>query len=264
MSGRGVNVSLACWPGLRHQAALCELFELSSTGQLQEPLWGALQIEHVQLVPQNTGVLHIETCQELARWRTQTQLRLHANVRVLLKQPAVPELGDLTTLPEFWAQAARCSAALGASVYSAHACARHMAPSLQAVFEHARSLEQLFGHTVAIEGSYPTRRGPGHWIASWAEYGALLDSGLSYALDLSHLNIVATQSGHVDWGLVQEMLAAPQCVEIHVSDNDGSGDQHQVCDEAPWWTQRLEQCNPLAVVFTEGNHRIRGKRTLQP
>ena len=55
--------------------------------------------------------------------------------------------------------------------------------------------------------------------------------------------------------LVAEMLACERCIEVHVSDNDGQGDWHQVCAEPPWWHPLLPHIHPHAVVFSEGNHR---------
>ena len=40
------HVSLACWPGLRHEAAAALLCD-----PIEEPLFGRLSAEHVQLVP---------------------------------------------------------------------------------------------------------------------------------------------------------------------------------------------------------------------
>lgn len=51
------------------------------------------------------------------------------------------------------------------------------------------------------------------------------------------------------------MLACDRCIEVHVSDNDGSGDWHQVCQATPWWAPLLSHINNQAVVFSEGNHR---------
>jgi hypothetical protein len=76
-----------------------------------------------------------------------------------------------------------------------------------------------------------------------------------YALDLSHLHILATRTGRRETTLVAEMLACERCIEVHVSDNDGQGDWHQVCAEPPWWHPLLPHIHPHAVVFSEGNHR---------
>ncbi|MDR2032821.1 MAG: hypothetical protein LBP86_11370 [Azoarcus sp.] len=91
---------------------------------------------------------------------------------------------------------------------------------------------------------------------TWAEYRALFESGVPYALDLSHLNILATWSGRRETALVAEMLACERCLEIHVSDNDGHGDGHLVCEAPPWWFDLLDGCHGGAVIFAEGNHRF--------
>jgi hypothetical protein len=86
----------------------------------------------------------------------------------------------------------------------------------------------------------------------------LLESGAHYALDLSHLHIVATASGYVEWGLLQELLASPKCLEVHLSGNDGSADQHHALDVAsvPWWWVLLADVNPNAVLFSEGRQSV--------
>ena len=116
---------------------------------------------------------------------------------------------------------------------------------------------------VGIEGMYPAKGNP-YLCSSWMEYRQLLDSGVRYALDLSHLNIVACAERRVETGLVKDMLASPNCIEIHVSGNDGSHDQHRAIDGNEWWIGLLlEKASPGAVVFAEGN--LRGvNRTVLP
>jgi hypothetical protein len=82
-----------------------------------------------------------------------------------------------------------------------------------------------------------------------------LESGVPYAIDLSHLHILACHSGVRDDALVRDMLACERCIEVHVSANDGRGDWHQICQRPPWWWPLLRHINPKAVVFSEGNHR---------
>lgn len=127
-----------------------------------------------------------------------------------------------------------------------------MAATLDGVFDHARRCADRFGCPVAIEGMYPAKHAA-YLISTWAEYRALFDSGLPYALDLSHLNIVAVQSGVRHDALVADMLACERCREIHVSDNDGTGDQHRVGTSPAWWWPLLARAHPGAVIFSEGN-----------
>jgi len=110
---------------------------------------------------------------------------------------------------------------------------------------------------VGIEGHYPTKHDI--WLLStWAEYRVMLESGVHYALDLSHLHIVATGSGYVEWNLLRELLASPKCLEVHVSANDGSADQHHALDvnAVPWWWPLLAYVHANTVIFSEGRQTI--------
>lgn len=245
----GVQASLACWPGMTHLAAAQAAMQGAS-----EPQVGALLTDHIQLVPQSVDVLDESLAALLASTWPSTQFRLHANVRVLARR----RWANLCTFArdlDWFQAAARVHRVLGASVYSAHAGLRHEA-TLAELFDNARRCADLFGCRVAIEGQYPTAGDDAHQflLSSWAEYRSLLDSGLPYALDLSHLNILAHRSGHRDDALVADMLASPACLEVHVSDNDGRADAHRVLQREPWWWPLVRFIQPGAVVFSEGNH----------
>ncbi len=126
------------------------------------------------------------------------------------------------------------------------------------MLDNARRLRDLFECRVGVEGQYPSRRDQ-LLVDSWSEYRQLFDSGVDYAIDLSHMNIVATHAGHWETTLLQEMLACERCIEVHLSDNDGRGDWHQTCDRAPAWQPFLSSIHPDAVVFTEGNRLYKRK-----
>ncbi|MGC9128977.1 MAG: hypothetical protein ACP5GA_09655, partial [Acidithiobacillus sp.] len=89
-------------------------------------------------------------------------------------------------------------------------------------------------------------------LSTWQEYRALLDSGVKFALDMSHINILAHRSGERNEGLLREMLASSACVEVHISGNAGDADTHGQLATAPWWWPLMDSVNPSAVVFTEG------------
>lgn len=244
-----VRVSLACWPGMPHLAAA----QAAMRG-VAEPQVGALLTDHIQLVPQSCDLLDAGLAEVLANAWPSTAFRLHANVRVLPRR----RLADLCTFErdrDWFEAAARVHRVLGASVYSAHAGQRRDA-TLDEMFDNARQCADLFGCPVAIEGQYPIAGGDPHrfLVSSWSEYRALLDSGLPYALDLSHLNILAHRTGQRDDTLVAEMLSSPACLEVHISDNDGRADTHRVLLREPWWWPLLRHIHPGAVVFSEGNH----------
>lgn len=113
-------------------------------------------------------------------------------------------------------------------------------------------MEDVMGVPVGVEGMYPAP-GDRYLISTWHEYRVLLESGVKYALDLSHINILAERSGTREETLLQELLSSPSCIEIHVSGNDGQRDSHCQLASQPWWYQALlTHRNPDAVIFTEG------------
>lgn len=241
------HVSLACWPGQRHELAARQLQQ-----DLSEPLLGRLSTAHVQLVPQSFGVLTEAAADCLLAAFPDSRFRLHANVRVL---PAlcIADLSGYRSHADWFRQAARISRRLAAPAYTAHSGARAEV-TLAEMLDNARRCADLFECPVGVEGQYPAQGDP--WlVSSWAEYRQLFESGVPYAIDLSHLNILATRSGVRDDALLREMLACDRCIEVHVSDNDGQGDWHQVCETPAWWFPLLRHINPNAVVFSEGNHR---------
>lgn len=243
-------LSLAAFPGLRHEKAI----EYAHGKTHEEPLFGRLSTEHIQLVPQNHGLISEELCKVLVAGYPETRFRLHANVRVL-PEFVVADLSGFETHRVWFNQAAKLSRTLGAGGYTAHAGARREA-TMEQMLESTRRAADLFGCPVGVEGHYPTKT-DAYLVSSWAEYQQVFESGVPYAIDLSHLNIVACASGVQERTLVAEMLACERCIEVHVSDNDGSGDQHRVCESEPWWADLLVHINQTAVVFSEGNHRRR-------
>ena len=246
------NVSLAAFPGARYDEALHRALVLP----VSEPALGKLSTRHVQLVPQTCREqLTRELAQEIARRFPDTQFRLHANVRVLEKHRLNADLSAFSENTDYFAELAAISRALDANGYSAHAGSRE-AGSFDDVLNAARRASDAFGCAVAVEGHYPTPREGNRWnVSSWAEYRSLFDSGVPYALDLSHLNIVGHHSRMYETNLVREMLACERCIEIHLSDNDGRGDQHQMLNIGPWWWALRAYFNTAAIVFSEGNQR---------
>jgi hypothetical protein len=244
-----VHVSLGSYGRTSHLAAIASMLVTHPA----DPILGRLSTDHVQICPQNHGQFTLEMAQEVRRALPDICWRLHANVRVNGAHRMV-DICDWPQARDYFTDLARLSSALNAPAYSAHAGKRGQA-SLAEVFQFARELEDLFGVPVGIEGHYPTK-GDFWLLSSWAEYRALFASGVHYALDLSHLHILATRSGIWEWNLVREMLACERCIEVHLSANDGHADQHLPLLERPWWFPLLADIHPHATVFSEGSQRI--------
>lgn len=243
-----VNVSLAAWPGLTFQEALQEALHSLP----REPLLGPLRLDHIQLCPQNRGVLTRDIASELRRRTPHARFRLHANVRVLPER-YLYDWCDWNSANRYWRALASTSRTLGAPGYTAHAGRRDRC-SLAALFDNARRASDVFDCPAGIEGHYPTRDNV-FLISDWDEYQALFESGVPYALDLSHLNILVFRSRRCERTLVQEMLACERCIEVHLSANDGLHDQHRVLDQEPWWWPLLEHVHDDVVIFSESNQR---------
>jgi hypothetical protein len=253
-----IQCSMAAFPGMSHLDAVQLAMARQASGQLEEAALGTISLGHVQLVPQNRGCLDESLAVGLRAAYPKTQFRLHANVRISDRW-AIYDLSGFELHRAHFVGAAKIHALLGATAYSAHSGRRDQA-TLPELFDHARRAADLFNSPVAIEGQYPAAQNE-YLIATWQEYQALFESGVPYAIDLSHLNIVAQKTGETWTTLVREMLGCERCLEVHLSDNDGTGDHHQRLNRQPWWFGLLKDIHPDAVIFTEGNHLFERKKS---
>lgn len=246
------NLALGAFPNLPIPQAMALAQDLAEQGRVC--------LDHVQLCPQNPGHLDVDTVRALAQAHPNTQFRLHANARVT-GWSARADLSYMPSAPAYFAELAAVSRALRAPGYTAHAGLR-AAATLKDVFYRTEFLQDLFGCRVGIEGLYP--RNPQlascvedepYLLATWEEYAQLLESGVSYALDLSHLQIVAAKSGRWETTLVKDLLSSSACLEVHISSNDGMTDAHHTVRGDETWLDWLGGMHPDAVLFTEENQR---------
>lgn len=243
-----LQATTAMFPGW----ALGSVLEALDAG-IQEPL-GAVATEHVQLCPQTPTTLTEAVCEQIMATYPGTRFRTHANARVV---PGLHLLDiaryDEHSRPYFQALADRARR-LGAPAVSLHAGYRHHATLAQMLDRRAR-IQDLFGDIpVAVEGLYPHTRRP-QLVDTWHEYETLWRAQVPMAVDVSHLQIVATAEGDRQEALMRELLASPHTLEIHVSDNDGHRDAHAIAPARPWWHALVQTAQgPNAIVFTEGNH----------
>lgn len=244
-----VQLSLAAFPGLSFGEAL----RVAHTTTLTEPALGAIGISHAQLCPQNRGILDEAEVDTLRSAFPNCRLRIHANARVLPNRQVI-DLDRFDAADPYWQQMARISRRLDAPAYTAHAGQKKHA-TLDQAFDNTRRACDLFGVPVGIEGHYPTPRDL-FLLSTWEDYARLLTERVGFVLDLSHVHILATQTGRYERNLLAELLQSPDLLEVHLSANAGQSDEHAVLAERPWWWPLLEAARlpQTCTVFTEGNH----------
>jgi hypothetical protein len=248
-----VQASTASFPGYDVMQATT----LIARG-LSEPLIGNINMEHVQLCPQNRGLLTDEVLDELKRVFPATQFRLHANCHVL-KTFMITDASTFDVHDEiqvkYFRQVNHIYQRHQFKVYSLHAGYRHNC-DMQRMVRNIRNIETLMpGVAVAVEGLYPNRRAP-QLMERLDEYQYAYDQGLNVALDLSHLNLLR-EPKHIILDRLRVWLENPQTLEIHISDNNGFTDQHVQLDNPPFWWDVLNEARipETTVIFSEGNHR---------
>lgn len=246
-----INAVSACWSSYSYEDAISRISE----GTI-EPLFGQLSSEHVQLCPQHTNFLSEEVIMSLMTSYPNIQFRLHSDVRLINKRGITIDLIDFNEKTLwYFEKLANFSRLMNAPLYSLHAGVRSN-HTIEDLFEKAQALQEIFDCPVAVEGHYPFKSHH-YLIDSWKEYEALYLSKLPYALDLSHLNIVAFREGW-DYDLTKEMLSSPNCKEIHLSFNEGKMDSHLVSQDLHYeqwslWKDMITNANSQATIFSEGN-----------
>ena len=244
------------FPGLRYEDGVAEAMALCGTREDLDP-------SHLQLCPQSWGAVDEGLAYTLQERYPGTSFRLHSNVRTPAGVDEVTAADDCPGAMKRLLCFDQLSACFGAPVYSLHAGTRQQM-SLSQMFDNLRRLNDRFEMTVAVEGMYPHPRHD-YLLDSWADYEALLKAKLPFALDLSHLNIVAYREKRRDLQLTRSLLASPCCLEVHLADNNGHADQHHPLstDRREWWWPALDALQEGAVVFAEERQRVRGTRRRQ-
>ena len=241
-----IYAASAIVPTLTHERSL----DLIATG-LADPVFGEIDMRRVQLCPQHRGYLgeaQIETF--MARY-PETEFRLHASPKLAgvpkrhVYGSNIPQNADwierLVTLSELMVSRG----------YSIHAGLRQES-TIDEMIGNVKRLEDRMSARVAVEGLYPARSDM--WLmSSWQEYEKVANSGVGIAIDLSHLNIVARRHGRKD-DIVRDILSLPNCVEVHVSHNDGRADSHRklTAEHEPWWLSLIQDAHAEADFFYEG------------
>lgn len=220
-----------------------------------DPVLGPISIDEVQLCPQHAGKLHEDLVDVLMEQYPQTRFRIHATPRVAGEHHhRIVDAANVHEHPEQISRTSELSRRMKAPAYTLHAGLRENA-TLDQALDNVRRLSDLFQCPVGIEGLYPSMGPDNKWLmATWNEHEAVLESGVPFALDLSHLLIVARRERNERADLVEAMVSSPQCIEVHLSDNEARLDSHKplTVGKPVWWMKHLDSIHSDATVFYEG------------
>ena len=232
--------------------SLDNALDIIKEAKFKEHLLGDISISKLQLCPQQHGCIDETVICKLLTEFSNIEFRFHANVNILGRREIV-DICDFKNRQDYFQRLSVLNQLLKCPVYTAHAGKRDNC-SFDEVIENTLELEQLFGVPVGIEGHYPSIRN--NWlINSWDEYKQLLLTKAKYVIDLSHLNIVYSDSEVYERELVRELVNNPNCIEVHVSANNGVSDQHRRLQSKPIWWEDLPYVNLNCDIFTEGSLR---------
>ena len=246
-----VHGTTAQFPGYTWKDAVSRLQE-----GVQED-FGRLSLTHIQLCPQSPSIADEQTLTELKETYPQTQFRLHANVR----SADGLQKWDASTYNQkthhYFVHLGTMSKLINAPAYSLHAGRKQHADH-QKMLDNINKIQELFSCPVLVEGMYPSNHE--NWlISSWKDYRWLLESGLYFAIDLSHINILVRQYKHFDQGLLKALLLSERCLEIHLSHNLGNQDAHRplqknVLSKSCWfevWKECLQKGAFISCIFSQ-------------
>ena len=241
-----VYAASAVVPMASHQKAI----EIIHQGLADENL-GPLSSEKIQVCPQHTGYINDDLIGKLIETYPGTEFRLHASPKIRETAVGIFHVSNASENMDYFRKADEINTRFKATGYSIHAGERGDC-TIDEMIDKLDMIQQQSNTVIAVEGLYPTKSN--RWLmSSWEEYERVAERGCRYALDLSHLNIVARYHGRND-RLVENLLASRQCIEVHVSENDGKADSHKPLKKGddPWWKELLAHSNPEAAIFYEG------------
>ncbi len=248
-----VSPASACFPGKPLESSI-HLLNKNDPKDICIEKW---DFSHVQLCPQHIGYITEASAEKIAHSNPSTQFRLHANVRVFPKHQPFDSGNSFIDNKEYITQLKVIQQKINAKYYSYHAPMRGT-KTWEEIYENISELQDFLNIPVAIEGLYPNKKiADDFWEDSYSAYETILNKNLFFALDLSHLNIAYEQSNleikEKIKMLAKEMISNSNCLEIHISDNDGIHDSHKVIQEEKWWLDILNNTDlpHNCVIFCE-------------
>jgi hypothetical protein len=256
---KSIHPVLAIYPRSGPDAALEKIKAHPQDGPF------TFDLSRCQITPQNFLRWTPSLTRSFADQSPEIKFRFHASVRLGNYTYETPRDAwfDLSRFINNRKQGVRyfealsaCNQVLGSPTYTFHTGLRPRGSraSIAALKDAFDQIQSIMECPCAVETLYPVASRPGmNWIDCWEEHEALLNSGVPFVLDMSHLNIISHHQGRND-DLVKAMLAAPQLTEIHVSGNDGVRDSHTSLASSidQWWWPLVHGYTGPAPIFSEG------------
>lgn len=250
-----IHPALAIFPGSSPENAFEQIKAAGSDGAF------TYDFSQAQITPQNFKKWSPENTEKFKILYPDTAFRFHASVRLEEYDGPLPwfDISRFIKNPnlgiQYFKALARCNAVLGNPTYSLHTGFRPKRDDIRTLINAYKRIEDIMQCTIAVETLYPHPIEPDKWwINSWKEHEALLNSGINFVIDFSHLNIIHQTEGP-NISLVEAMLASEHLTEIHLSGNNGSADSHESLKSIPntiWWQGLLNNSNTQTDIFSEG------------
>lgn len=240
----------ACFPGYPLETSVGLIYSKKPKEYFIEN-W---DLSHIQLCPQHIGFITDKSANELKLKYPKTNFRLHANTRLFPKLKQFDAGSNIQDEADYILKLKTISNTLKSKSYSYHAPTSEMF-NWQEIRNNVLFLQDYLQIPVAIEGLYPMKKTT-YWDDSFSVYETFFNSDISFALDLSHLNIAYSKmckNKQKEFSeLAIKMINSPKCLEIHISSNDGTHDEHKTINSEEWWFNVLNKLeNTNTVIFCE-------------
>lgn len=236
------GLATSCYPGFNVEAATRQIVnDFSLT-------------KYIQLCPQNnTEIITTDLLKSIRMEYPTIQFRFHANPRITKNYLLVDLSSDFRTKKnkEYITTMRNMNDILGGSDYTIHAGDNK---NIKQIEYRVNYLSDFFGCKVGVEGLYTGIRG--YSLNSWSQYAELLiKTKINYAIDLSHINIIAKNESYNDFPLLAELLSSDRCIEVHISGNDGYCDRHEIyrSDDlyVNFYLDNMSRFNFKSILFLE-------------
>lgn len=248
-----ISPATSIYPGKTIQMAIINILKqpLIKDKPFENDVW---DFSHIQICPQHIGYLTKKQLEKIQENHLNTKFRLHANVRVQNELIFFDASDNLKDKKEYIEKLKALIMTLKNDIYTYHAPQRKMI-SWEEIKKNVLSLQDYFNIQVGIEGLYPVEKFQDIWSNSLLGYEQLMNSGLFFVVDLSHLNILYHyQKNDLEdiKNLTKELLNHQNCIEVHISGNNGKYDQHHIIeDKNIWWLDILKNSKYQKTIFCE-------------